>query len=111
MSFGVMLHAVRYALVIGSLLAAMPAARAGPALASHPFSCGQADVRTIDSLAATIYVVHHDGLTAEHDPVAETFVYLESNGRAGVQTGGPSPILGEVHRDPCPMEDADLRLY
>lgn len=99
---------LRHRLVLPVILIA---GLATPASASHSFSCDQADVETISTPAATLYVVYYDGLTAEHDPVAEHYIYLEYNGRSGLQPGGPGPALGYMHGDPCSGEDPDLRLY
>jgi hypothetical protein len=96
--------------VVGSVTLGL--ALAGPAVsASHPFTCDRAQITPIPAVAPVIYVVRYDGLTFEHDAVREHYVYLESNGTAGLQPGGPSPVFGESHADPCPTSDPDLRLY
>lgn len=52
------------------------------ATASHSASpCTAAEITTIDAGAATLYLVN-DGIETA------TWVYLESNGHAGVQRGG-----------------------
>lgn len=75
-------------------ITALVASLAGVASAEHTASCN-GEITEVATPAGTLYVDDR-GVDAEG-----VWIYEESNGEAGLQSGGQSAILGDLDEDTC----------
>jgi hypothetical protein len=92
---------MRIAYAIAALLA-LPFL--GSAAADH--GCNGV-VTVIATPVATLYLDDRSGGA----PTLNHWLYLESNGEAGLQSGGESVILGGLDADPCAHANPDTLIF